>query len=54
MSKTAFAKELGGLMRREPQLRLAKPFNGGAARNLPFWPRAMRHARVLAAEAAAA
>ena len=41
-------------MRREPQLRLAKPFNGGDARNLPFWPRAMRNARVLAPAAAAA
>lgn len=49
VGRTAFAAELQGLTRRQPQLRLAKPLNGGEARNLPFWPRVLRSARQLAA-----
>lgn len=49
LSSPAFAMELRGLMRREPQLRMAKPFNGGPERLLPFWPRVARRARQLAA-----
>ncbi len=45
----AFAAELHGLTRRQPQSRLARPINGGPERHLPFWPRTLRAARQLAA-----
>jgi hypothetical protein len=51
VGKTAFATELRGLMRREPQLRLARLATAPRCdeRHLPFWPRHLRNARQLAA-----
>ncbi|MCZ4340602.1 hypothetical protein O4H52_03215 [Sphingomonadaceae bacterium G21617-S1] len=44
-----FATEMRGLMRREPQRRLATRVVGTAGQMVPFWPRVLRNARLLAA-----
>lgn len=45
LGKTAFAIELRGLMRREPQLRLCVPIGSTRQKHAPCWPRVLRRAR---------
>lgn len=49
LSRKAFGIELRGLIRREPQSRLAQAQVGIPAKHEPFWPRVLRRARMLRA-----